>query len=243
MCTPRQGATRFRRDRRRGQHRDPDPRGRRDRRSAAPRRPHLARRQLVGRQHHPPRVGVPPSVAATDMDHTGHGLRGNDVRTWVLTRTAGAGLEGASVKVVLDATSNTSMVLLAYSGAGGRRPGRRGGGDGADRVRHVVGCLWQGGQVDRRRPLRKHGGPRRGRGWAGTAARGKGRLVPTSPGAGPCGIGNLGRPGPGAAVWSLTLMCRPAWRHLPMVGFRQRRPPAQLRGFADIGDPPGTLRS
>lgn len=38
---------------------------------------------------------------------------GNDVRTWVLTRTAGARLEGASVTVVLDATSNTSMVLLA----------------------------------------------------------------------------------------------------------------------------------
>lgn len=41
-----------------------------------------------------------------------------DVRSWVLTRTAGPGLAGTTVQVSLDALSKTSLVLLAYSGAG-----------------------------------------------------------------------------------------------------------------------------
>jgi len=42
---------------------------------------------------------------------------GTELRSWVLTRTAGPGLAGTSIRPVLDATSKTSLVLLAYSGA------------------------------------------------------------------------------------------------------------------------------
>ena len=42
---------------------------------------------------------------------------GTDVRSWALTRTAGPGLAGTIVRPVLDATSKTSLVLLAYGGA------------------------------------------------------------------------------------------------------------------------------
>lgn len=41
-----------------------------------------------------------------------------DVRSFVLTRSAGPGLAGTSLQLSLDARSKTSLVLLAYSGAG-----------------------------------------------------------------------------------------------------------------------------
>ena len=43
---------------------------------------------------------------------------GTDMRSWVLTRTAAATTAGTVVSLSLDATSKTSLVLLAYSGAG-----------------------------------------------------------------------------------------------------------------------------
>ena len=43
---------------------------------------------------------------------------GTDVRSWVLTRAATAGLAGSNLTLTLDATSKTSVALLAYSGAG-----------------------------------------------------------------------------------------------------------------------------
>lgn len=43
---------------------------------------------------------------------------GTDVRSWVLTRAAGQGSAGSRVAVQLDALSKTSLVLLAYAGAG-----------------------------------------------------------------------------------------------------------------------------
>lgn len=39
------------------------------------------------------------------------------IQSWVLTRTAGAGLAGTVVRPVLDRMAKTSLVLLAYSGA------------------------------------------------------------------------------------------------------------------------------
>ena len=43
---------------------------------------------------------------------------GTDMRSFALTRSAGSGLAGTSLQLTLDATSKTSLVLLAYSGAG-----------------------------------------------------------------------------------------------------------------------------
>jgi alpha-tubulin suppressor-like RCC1 family protein len=43
---------------------------------------------------------------------------GTEVRSWVLTRAAGAGLAGTVVRPSLDATSKVSLILLAYDGAG-----------------------------------------------------------------------------------------------------------------------------
>ncbi len=43
---------------------------------------------------------------------------GIDMRSYALTRSAGPGLAGTSLQLTLDATSKTSLVLLAYSGAG-----------------------------------------------------------------------------------------------------------------------------
>ncbi|WP_457206874.1 PKD domain-containing protein, partial [Nocardioides sp. P5_C9_2] len=51
------------------------------------------------------------TVAGTVSDST-------DARSWVLTRTAGPGLAGTNLQLTLDALSKTSLVLLAYSGAG-----------------------------------------------------------------------------------------------------------------------------
>jgi hypothetical protein len=42
---------------------------------------------------------------------------GTEVRSWVLTRAAG-GAVGTTLTLTLDATSKTSLVLLAYAGAG-----------------------------------------------------------------------------------------------------------------------------
>jgi alpha-tubulin suppressor-like RCC1 family protein/PKD repeat protein len=42
---------------------------------------------------------------------------GTDMRSWALTRAAGPGLAGNSLTLTLDATSKTSLVLLAFSGA------------------------------------------------------------------------------------------------------------------------------
>ena len=83
-----------------------------------------------------PVVSVPGSVQATDRlvlfvttnragsltAPTGWGLLGTvsdgtDVRSWVLTREAGPNLAGTTVRPVLDATSKTSLVLLAYAEA------------------------------------------------------------------------------------------------------------------------------
>ena len=43
---------------------------------------------------------------------------GTEVRSWVLSRTAGPGLAGTTFTVQLDAVSKASVALLAYSGAG-----------------------------------------------------------------------------------------------------------------------------
>ena len=43
---------------------------------------------------------------------------GTELRSWVLTRPAGAGAAGSVVRPVLDATSKTSLVLMVYSDAG-----------------------------------------------------------------------------------------------------------------------------
>lgn len=40
-----------------------------------------------------------------------------DMRSWALTRSAGPGVAGTTLQLSLDATSKTSLVLLAYSGA------------------------------------------------------------------------------------------------------------------------------
>lgn len=84
-----------------------------------------------------PQVTVPGSVQASDTlvlivttnraatltppagwVSTGTVSDGSDMRSWILTRTAGALAGGTSVTVALDALSKTSLVLLAYSGAG-----------------------------------------------------------------------------------------------------------------------------
>lgn len=83
-----------------------------------------------------PVVNVPSSVQATDRlvlfvttnrtatltTPSGWTVLGTvsdstDMRSWALTRTAGPGLAGTSLQLTLDATSKTSLLLLAYSGA------------------------------------------------------------------------------------------------------------------------------
>jgi PKD repeat protein len=83
-----------------------------------------------------PSVRVPASVVADDVlvlvmttnrnatttTPSGWTLRqtildGTDLRSWVFTRTATAGLANTPVTVTLDAVSKTSMTISAYSGA------------------------------------------------------------------------------------------------------------------------------
>jgi alpha-tubulin suppressor-like RCC1 family protein/chitodextrinase len=60
--------------------------------------------------------------AATTTTPTGWTLLstrsdGTDVRSWVFTRSAVAGMAGSTVQTTLDAVSKSSMTLMAYSGA------------------------------------------------------------------------------------------------------------------------------
>ncbi len=66
---------------------------------------------------------VTTNRAATATTPTGWtllstGTDGTDLRSFVFTRTAVAGTAGSSVTVRLDATSKTSLTVLAYGGAG-----------------------------------------------------------------------------------------------------------------------------
>jgi alpha-tubulin suppressor-like RCC1 family protein len=66
---------------------------------------------------------VSTNRAATLTTPTGWTLLGTvsddiDVRSWVLTRAASAGLAGTNLTLTLDAISKTSLVLLAYSDSG-----------------------------------------------------------------------------------------------------------------------------
>jgi hypothetical protein len=66
---------------------------------------------------------VSANKIATLTTPTGWTLSGTvtdstDVRSWVLTRAATAGLAGTNLQLTLSTTAKASLVLLAYSGAG-----------------------------------------------------------------------------------------------------------------------------
>ena len=84
-----------------------------------------------------PSVAVPASVRSTDRlvlvvttnrtatlttpsgwTLAGTVTDGTEMRSWVLTRAAGGGVAGTTQTLTLDAMSKTSLVLLAYAGAG-----------------------------------------------------------------------------------------------------------------------------